>query len=118
VISPSVLAHVPTEEGPCRAAPTDLGAFSDAWDYILHERESISGGVCVGGPDQLTHLAWHHMEVSIVAVAAAILIAVIYILINSTLTSFASWLERRTQRRGVRPARAGTTRLETIEPQG
>jgi glutamate transport system permease protein len=51
-------------------------------------------------------------------VAAAIVIAVIYILINSSLTSFASWLERRTQRRGMRPARAGTTRLETIEPQG
>jgi glutamate transport system permease protein len=51
-------------------------------------------------------------------VAAAIVIAIIYILINSALTSFAGWLERRTQRRGVRPARAGTTRLETIEPQG
>jgi glutamate transport system permease protein len=51
-------------------------------------------------------------------VAAAIVIAIIYILINSALTAVAGWLERRTQRRGVRPARAGTTRLETIEPQG
>jgi glutamate transport system permease protein len=51
-------------------------------------------------------------------VAAAIVVAIIYILINSTLTSFANWLDRRTQRRGVRPARAGTTRLDTIEPQG
>jgi glutamate transport system permease protein len=35
-------------------------------------------------------------------VAAAIVIAVIYIIINSTLTLFAGWLERRTRRLGIR----------------
>jgi glutamate transport system permease protein len=53
-------------------------------------------------------------------VAAAIVVAAIYIIINSGLTSLASWLERRTKRRGKAPraieaAAAATTPLE---PQG
>ena len=50
-------------------------------------------------------------------IQAAIVIAVIYIVINSLLTALAGWLERRTRRSGIRVprgARAGTV----VEPQG
>ena len=40
-------------------------------------------------------------------VAAAIVAAIIYILINATLTGFAGWLERRTRRQGKAPKAAG-----------
>ena len=60
----------------CEAAPTDLGAFEDAIDFIVSERESISGGVCVGGPGELLDLAASHMLVSAVAIAIAIAISV------------------------------------------
>jgi osmoprotectant transport system permease protein len=60
----------------CKAAPTDLGAFPDAIDFILSERESISGGVCVGGPGELLDLAASHMLVSFVAIAIAIGVSV------------------------------------------
>jgi glutamate transport system permease protein len=51
--------------------------------------------------------------------AAAIVIAAIYVLINSLLTMLANWLDQRSQRRGLRPARAAKIRLsDTIEPQG
>jgi glutamate transport system permease protein len=36
-------------------------------------------------------------------VAAAIVVAILYILVNFALTSFANWLDRRTQRRGIKP---------------
>jgi glutamate transport system permease protein len=39
--------------------------------------------------------------------AIAIVLAVIYIIINSMLTLLANWLDRRTRRRGVRPTAAG-----------
>jgi glutamate transport system permease protein len=53
-------------------------------------------------------------------VAAALVIAAIYIVINSALTAFAGWLDRRTTRRGVRPVRAGATGVTgpAVEPQG
>jgi glutamate transport system permease protein len=56
-------------------------------------------------------------------VAAAIVVAVIYIIVNSLLTLFAGWLDRRTRRRGVRGRPASpTVRLPTgvavAEPQG
>ena len=60
----------------CPEAPQDLGAFADALDFIFSERESISGGVCIGGPGELADLAASHMAVSLVAVLAATLIAV------------------------------------------
>jgi glutamate transport system permease protein len=56
-------------------------------------------------------------------VQAAIVIAVIYIIINSLLTAFAGWLERRTRRTGIRmpagtavPGEAGG--MGAMEPQG
>ena len=60
----------------CPSSPEDLGAFADAVKFIVEERESISGGVCIGGPAELLDLAASHMLVSLVAVVAAILIAV------------------------------------------
>lgn len=59
----------------CKPAPTDLGTFPDAFDFIAEERESISGGVCIGGPGELLDLAGSHMGVSLAALAVAILIA-------------------------------------------
>jgi osmoprotectant transport system permease protein len=51
-------------------------AFVDAFDWILHQRESISGGVCIGGPGEIVDLAGRHLLVSLVAVAVAIAISV------------------------------------------
>jgi glutamate transport system permease protein len=67
-------------------------------------------------------------------VAAAIVIAAIYILINSLLTMLANWLDRRSRRRGAKKPVAtntpvivqdgaeltsvGTPKLGALEPQG
>src|SRR4051812_9024047 len=56
------------------AAPHD--AFVDAVDFLLHERESISGGVCIGGPGEIAHLAVSHLTVSVIAIVLATAIAV------------------------------------------
>ena len=72
-----VLAQAGGDAGPpCPAAPDGYGTFRDAADFILHERESVSGGVCIGGPAELWDLGQSHMGVSIVAIAVAILISV------------------------------------------
>ena len=47
-----------------------LGAFGDAVDFILHEREG-PGGAPVGG-SQLLDLAWTHVKLSVAAVALAV----------------------------------------------
>jgi osmoprotectant transport system permease protein len=52
------------------------GGFADAFDFIVRPHESISGGVCIGGPAELADLAASHMSVSAVAMVAAILISV------------------------------------------
>ena len=77
----SLLAALAPEGSPdtgpaCGPAPDDMGVFRDAIDFIFKERESISGGVCIGGPENLLRLAQSHMEVSIVATVLAILITV------------------------------------------
>ena len=59
----------------CSPAPSDYGTFRDAFHFIVHERESISGGVCIGGPGELWDLTVSHMAVSLVAIAAATLIS-------------------------------------------
>jgi osmoprotectant transport system permease protein len=61
---------------PCGPGPDNVGTFRDAFDFILHERESISGGVCIGGPGELWDLGQSHMAVSIVAIAVAVAISV------------------------------------------
>ncbi len=49
--------------------------FSDAISFIFHERESVSGGVQVGG-HELIGFMWTHLQVSFVAVAIACLISI------------------------------------------
>ena len=60
----------------CKEAPTNLGDFRDAIDFIFEERESVSGGACIGGPGELFDFGVSHMKVSIVAIAVAIALAV------------------------------------------
>lgn len=45
--------------------------FGDAFDFIFHKRESVSGGIQVGGPGELLGLAGTHMWISAVAILAA-----------------------------------------------
>jgi osmoprotectant transport system permease protein len=49
--------------------------FRDAIDFIFHSRESVTGGVRIGGSEILT-LLWKHLELSAAALALACLIAV------------------------------------------
>ncbi len=60
---------------PCGPAG-DHSSFVDAFDFIVSERESVSGGVCIGGPGELIDLAGSHLWVSAVAVVVAIALAV------------------------------------------
>jgi osmoprotectant transport system permease protein len=53
-----------------------LGDFGDAVDFILHERDSVSGGVQIGGLHELGGFAATHMYVSLAALAIATLLAV------------------------------------------
>src|SRR3954470_10570729 len=60
---------------PCpEAAPHS--AVADAIDFILHSRESVSGVVCIGGWDDLSHLALSHLKVSLFAIALSIIVTV------------------------------------------
>jgi len=59
----------------CKPAPDDLGTFRDAVDFIFSQRESVSGGACIGGFEELGDLAVSHMSVSIVALLGALVIA-------------------------------------------
>jgi osmoprotectant transport system permease protein len=61
------------EEGARMIAAND---FSDAIDFIFHKRESVSGGIQVGGPNELLHLAGTHLWISAVAVLAACAISI------------------------------------------
>jgi osmoprotectant transport system permease protein len=53
-----------------------LGDFGDAIDFIFHERDSVSGGVKIGGLSELGGLAQTHMVVSIAALAIAAVLAI------------------------------------------
>ena len=61
---------------PCESPDPGQGAFVDAIDFIVSQRESISGGVCIGGPGELAELAGSHMLVSAVATVIAVLFSV------------------------------------------
>jgi len=52
-----------------------MNQFTDAIDFIFHSRESLTGGVRVGGSEIWT-LLWKHLELSFVSLALACLIAV------------------------------------------
>jgi osmoprotectant transport system permease protein len=60
----------------CSPAPADRGAFVDAFDFIFSQRESISGGVCIGGLGEIGELAVSHMLVSAVAILLGIAVSV------------------------------------------
>ena len=52
-----------------------LGEFSDGLDFLLHERESVAGGVQVGGAT-MWPLLGRHLEVVALAMLFAVLVAV------------------------------------------
>jgi osmoprotectant transport system permease protein len=52
-----------------------LSDFQDAIDFILHQRESVSGGIMVGGHELIAFTA-KHLELSAVAVGIACLISI------------------------------------------
>jgi osmoprotectant transport system permease protein len=52
-----------------------MSDFKDAINFIFHSRESLTGGVRIGGSEILT-LLWKHLELSFVALALGCLIAV------------------------------------------
>jgi osmoprotectant transport system permease protein len=60
----------------CPPGPEGYGTFRDAIDLIAHQRESVSGGVCIGGPAEFWEFTQTHLAVSIVAIAAATLLTV------------------------------------------
>jgi osmoprotectant transport system permease protein len=52
-----------------------MNDFKDAINFIFHSRESLTGGVRVGGAEMWT-LLWKHLELSVAALALACLIAI------------------------------------------
>ena len=59
---------------PCPRVPSD-GGFADAIDLIFHKRESVSGGVCIGGLGEFGNLLVDHLVTSLLAIAIAAAIA-------------------------------------------
>ena len=51
-------------------------AFSDAFDYIFHERESVAGTVRIGGLGEIGRFTATHLELSFAAMAIAMLISI------------------------------------------
>jgi osmoprotectant transport system permease protein len=50
--------------------------FTGAFDFIFHQREAVTGGgVMVGGPDFVLHLAWTQLWLSLVALGVSLAIA-------------------------------------------
>ena len=53
-----------------------IDSFTGAFDFILHQREAVTGGhVQVGGPDYVWHFARTQLEVTAVALGGAIAVA-------------------------------------------
>jgi osmoprotectant transport system permease protein len=52
-----------------------LGDFGDAIDFILHSRESVTGGAQVGG-SQLWEFTWEQIKISAVAVGIACAVSI------------------------------------------
>jgi osmoprotectant transport system permease protein len=53
-----------------------MSQFTDAIDFILHTRESQTGGVEVGGLTQAVDFTWQHLKVSGVAIGLACALAI------------------------------------------
>jgi len=58
------------------AAPAILGDFGEAIEFIFQERESVSGGVQIGGLSELAEFGQTHMVVSVAAVAISAVLAI------------------------------------------
>jgi osmoprotectant transport system permease protein len=53
-----------------------LSSFTGAFDFILHPREAVTGGgVQVGGPEYVWHFARTQLEVTVIALALSLAIA-------------------------------------------
>ena len=52
-----------------------LGPFGDAFDFVVSGREAQTGGIQVGGPEQIIDLAGTQLEVTLLALAVAIALA-------------------------------------------
>jgi osmoprotectant transport system permease protein len=52
-----------------------LGLFGEAWQFIAYGREAQTGGVQVGGPSQVIELARTQLEVTLLALAVALTLA-------------------------------------------
>jgi osmoprotectant transport system permease protein len=52
-----------------------LGLFGDAFEFTFHQREAESGGVMVGGLDQIGELALRQLEVTLIALGVSVLLA-------------------------------------------
>src|SRR5690348_223790 len=53
-----------------------LSSFTGAFDFILHQRDAVTGGgVPVGGPEYVWHFARTQLEVTAVALGCALAIA-------------------------------------------
>jgi len=52
-----------------------LGIVGQAFDFIVNGREAVGGGVHVGGPHQILELGAKQLEVTLLALAVSILIA-------------------------------------------
>jgi len=53
-----------------------LGDFGGAVDFIFNERDSVSGGVQIGGIPELAGYGFTHLWISVAAVAIALVLAV------------------------------------------
>lgn len=52
-----------------------FGLFGDAFDFIFNQQEAATGGVMVGGPEQVIELATKQLEVTLLALGLSLLIA-------------------------------------------
>lgn len=52
-----------------------FGLFGEAFDFVFQGREAQTGGVTVGGTDQVLDLAGRQLEVTLLALGVAILLA-------------------------------------------
>ncbi|MGB0119893.1 MAG: ABC transporter permease [Solirubrobacterales bacterium] len=52
-----------------------LDLFGDAFNFVLHPQEAQGGGVMVGGPSQVLELATKQLEVTVLALGVAVLLA-------------------------------------------
>ena len=53
-----------------------LGDFGEAVEFLFRERESVSGGVQIGGPAEMAAFTLTHLEVSIAALVIAAAVAI------------------------------------------